>query len=160
MPIRKMCRSTGVSYSSAHFTNWHIIYLDRTSFLIRDIRQSKTYNCRSNQSGQLRPNDQKALAKRQRAWNRAMHLLHRQRPQTPHGRHQQCHRRFIKQLTRCKTQQIQHKPLVSDHLIVRSPSRRTQCLSDKVDNHIIEHAEKQPDRHTSQCRSRRLFKTD
>lgn len=27
MPIRKMCRSTGVSYSSAHFTNWHIIYL-------------------------------------------------------------------------------------------------------------------------------------
>ena len=28
----------------------------------RDIRQSKTYNCRSNQSGQLRPNDQKALA--------------------------------------------------------------------------------------------------
>ena len=36
MPIRKMCRSTGVSYSSAHFTNWHIIYLDRTSFLIKE----------------------------------------------------------------------------------------------------------------------------
>ena len=136
MPIRKMCRSTGVSYSSAHFTNWHIIYLDRTSFLIKETYDKAKHTT----VAAINPVSCGQTTKRLCA----MHLLHRQRPQTPHGRHQQCHRRFIKQLTRCKTQQIQHKPLVSDHLIVRSPSRRTQCLSDKVDNHIIEHAEKQP----------------
>ena len=153
MPIRKMCRSTGVSYSSAHFTNWHIIYLDRTSFLIKE-----TYD-KAKHTTVAAINPVSCGQTTKRLWPKG-NGLHRQRPQTPHGRHQQCHRRFIKQLTRCKTQQIQHKPLVSDHLIVRSPSRRTQCLSDKVDNHIIEHAEKQPYSHTSQCRSRRLFKTD
>ena len=157
MPIRKMCRSTGVSYSSAHFTNWHIIYLDRTSFLIKE-----TYD-KAKHTTVAAINPVSCGQTTKRLWPKGNGLGIA--PCT-------C---SIVSGPRLLTEGISNvivaslnnslgakrsKPLVSDHLIVRSPSRRTQCLSDKVDNHIIEHAEKQPDRHTSQCRSRRLFKTD
>lgn len=81
-----------------------------------------------------------------------LNLLHSKRSQTSDGRHQQRCGRLIEQFARCQTHQTENKFLVTDYLIRRCQLRRAQCLGNQIDNHRIEHAEKQPYRHRSQCR--------
>lgn len=71
-----------------------------------------------------------------------MHLFHRQRSQTSDRRHQQGCRCITEQLARREAQQVKHKALVADYLVIAGKSGRTECFPYQIDDHIIEHTEK------------------